>query len=353
MTLANQLIQQSNKFKVTSSCFYRRDSLVKRIMNTSVKELFPSNIISISTNCPLFAWLAANNETCQRLIQLGFLDSNVFNLRDQNVRGFYLLSYIVQHFFEVNKEMKQLVNQRVAMFGPGIHIGLHIRQGGNHGDFNDSRLFLNDKDIDSFIQCPLIQNISNPVIILISDSKQIKQQLIQNYSSMNIISYNNSAFHTEKAIIHGYVNQMIQSVFLDMLTLAKCDYIIGTWRSTYSLLSAAFQGHLPYFVMKNSKCSLPDLLHYSFVCLIIYYLFQMNQIIIPFIFLWVLLFYSFYHCCFLKRVDDYLYSGCIEYIKMDATKKINKQTEKKSIVSSTLGLAQFGIYPINRKYLLG
>ena len=49
----------------------------------------------------------------------------------------------------------------------------------------------------------------------------------------------------------------LDDVLVDMLSLASCDYIIGTWRSSYSLLAAAFQGHIPYYVSRNTPCFIP------------------------------------------------------------------------------------------------
>ena len=61
----------------------------------------------------------------------------------------------------------------------------------------------------------------------------------------------------QEAFAKRALEQRLQTMFVDMMTLARCTFIVGTYKSSFSTLAAAFQGHIPFYVRQRAKCFLP------------------------------------------------------------------------------------------------
>ena len=78
------------------------------------------------------------------------------------------------------------------------------------------------------------------------------------HPKLQVASNNRKAIHTMQVTGKKRDNDGMKDAFVEMLMVARCNKVIGTTRSTFSLCAAAFQGELPLLVgLKEGPCSIP------------------------------------------------------------------------------------------------
>lgn len=202
-------------------------------------------------------WMLYNEQTYHQVVQLGLLPEEPFSQTDPTLRGFALLSTVLRNHFIPHERILAAVKNRTKEFAGYTTVGFHIRKGDKHSDFKESRNFIYNGDVSSFSSCEVFSKVSNPLIFVASDSTEAKKQVELDNPTRKVIISSAVAQHTYSAVRKEGIKHLLDDVLIDMLTLASCDYVIGTWKSSYSILAGAFQGHLPYFVSRNKRCFIP------------------------------------------------------------------------------------------------
>ena len=104
------------------------------------------------------------------------------------------------------------------------------------------------------------------VLFVASDSTEAKNVIRANTRHV-VITVSSKARHSNGSMGLKKNIDILAESFADMLTVGSCDYVVGTWRSTFSVVAAAFQGRIPYFVARRKACFQPTYVDYCNVCL--------------------------------------------------------------------------------------
>ena len=248
--------------KIDGECFSRKATFSTQLFTSDIHSIFPDDVISIATNCPLFAWVLGNEHNYEKFVQLGFLPNEPFNSTDVSVHGFRLLSHILKNYFIFSNDITNVVTENRNAWKNRPSVGMHIRRGKSK-EFNEYTdvVFLSYDDVNGFINCSLLKNLTKPVIYVASDSMMMKQRIMKSNHSFSVITSSIRASHSSSALSNSN-SRVVGDVLIDILTVASCDYIIGTRSSTLTILAAAFQGNIPYLVGKNTDCYLSNVVNF-------------------------------------------------------------------------------------------
>lgn len=255
--LASSTSWSRTRLKAENICFRNNTPLVRLLRIYPLPSVINGTHIIVSSNCPLFMWMLYNEDTYNMVVSLGLLPKEPFYKRDASLRGFDLLSKVLRTYFIPKQHIQDRVNELVKDFRGYTTVGFHIRKADRTSDVKESRRFLFHNDVSAFSTCEVFTTLHNPLIFVASDSTEAKQQVEKENPTRKVITSSIVAHHTYFAVRKEKSKHYLDDVLVDMLSLASCDYIIGTWKSTYSLLAAAFQGHIPYYVSRNSRCFIP------------------------------------------------------------------------------------------------
>ena len=118
-----------------------------------------------------------------------------------------------------------------------------------------------DSDIQSFVQCEVVKKHTQAVLYVASDSAEAKKA-VEEASVNRVVTSSTIARHSNAAMRRDKNVDILTDAFIDMLTVASCDYVVGTWKSSFSVVAGAFQGKMPYFVKPWKKCVIPQSLGY-------------------------------------------------------------------------------------------
>ena len=254
-------LPEPKEYALYNGCFGEKPLLVKQLIHNPINNVFNDSYIVIQTNCPLFSWLTYNKDNYYSLIRLGILKNESFESSHPSIHGFNVLSNIMRKHIIFNREFMNGVNDRMQLIDHSKCISIHIRMGNYKSDIRDGRIFLFENDVMSFIDCPILKYYSNAPIFLTSDSRYAKSLFINNTHGHRIISSSTKVIHTSRV---SFDNNFMGTygAFLDLVTLGACKVLIGTSRSTFTMLAASLMGKLPYLVGKNSSCVLPKAYFY-------------------------------------------------------------------------------------------
>lgn len=258
--IGNSELGSCKNIRVQNICYFDNTPLVNRIKNESIQSIFNDTHICITSNCPLYHWIVYNEENYHKLVKLGLLPDIPYSQYEPSIHGFYLLSNIVRKHLIPKEYIQQLVKIRTKEFANNkeyTSVAFHIRKGDGRADFKESRIFLYGGDVTSFSTCSLFDTIKNPLIFVASDSTEAKRKVISDNPKRKVVVSSAIAKHSKLAVRKDSNKHVLDNVLVDMLSLASCDYLIGTWKSTYSMIAGAFQGRLPYFVPRGQKCFIP------------------------------------------------------------------------------------------------
>ena len=250
------------RLKMPNICFTKKSKVVQKLMVSPITRVFNADHIILSTNCPLFAWMLYNNETYSEIVRLGLLDDRPFESFSPSVHGFRLLSNIVRKHFIMNDDIRTAVQERRRIIGNDTCVAFHIRMGDKQSDFKEYRSFIFSGDIHAFSNCKVFQQYPNATIFVSSDSSFAKSVVLKDNSQRRVVTFSEKAQHSFSAVRSGKGRAVIHNLLVDIMTIASCDIVIGTYKSSFSLLAAAFQGNPPYWVARRSKCFLPDRIVY-------------------------------------------------------------------------------------------
>ena len=185
---------------------------------------------------------------------------NLVNETDHNMNGedlvFQVYSTILNRYFQFNKYAVQKVEQMLSRFRNRYLVGFHIRMGDAESDFKEGVHFLYKSDIARFVNCCYIDRSQDPVFYVASDSSAAKA--IIKMHAKNTVFQNATAVHSRGEIRRRHGTSGLQGVLVDILFLSKCHVIVGTKGSSFTYLAAAFQGHYPYYVTRNTDCYCPQ-----------------------------------------------------------------------------------------------
>ena len=243
-------------FEQHNWCFTGSSDAVKNLKAFEISSIFTSPYVVIKTNCPLFAWLPYNNNTYQALVRLGILENRPYESAHPSVHGYYVLSYVMKNHFIFNDDFMERVNNRRKILQDGNCISFHMRMGDKKSDFKETRSFIYESDIMSFINCSVVRESPSTPIFVSSDSSYAKEILMNNTQNYRVITYYQKAVHSGSFSFGKGINSTVDT-FLDLVTLGSCKEFVGTYASTFSILAASFTGKLPYFVTRNSSCFKP------------------------------------------------------------------------------------------------
>ena len=243
-------------FEQFNLCFTGNSDTVKNMKVYDIPSIFTKPYIIIKTNCPLFAWLPYNNNTYQALIQLVFLENRPYESAHPSVHGYYALSYVmINHFIFIDDFMERVHKRRKILQNENC-ISFHMRMGDKKSDFKETRSFIYESDLLSFINCPVVNEHPSAPIFVSSDSSYAKEIIMNNTQNHRVITYNQKAIHSGTfSFGKGFISTV--NTFLDLVTLGSCKEFVGTYASTFSILAASFTGKVPYLVTRNSTCFRP------------------------------------------------------------------------------------------------
>ena len=102
------------------------------------------------------------------------------------------------------------------------------------------------------------------MILVASDSSRAKM-MIRNYNPQKeVFWWVNKTTHTMTRYYRQTARAVVESSVFDLFSLASCDAMIGTFRSTYSLTAAALIGEVPYLVSRGSSaCTIPKVITFG------------------------------------------------------------------------------------------
>ena len=222
-----------------------------------IPSIFTKPYIIIKTNCPLFAWLPYNNNTYQSLVRLGMLEDKPFESAHPAIHGYNVLSYVMRNHFIFTYDFMNRVHRRKKDLQDGNCISFHMRMGDRKSDFKESRSFIYEDDLLSFIKWPVVnENVGVPIFVS-SDSSYAKEIIMNNTRNHRVVTYHQRAIHSGTFSFGKGLNSTINT-FLDLVTLGSCKEFVGTYASTFSILAASFTGKVPYLVTRNSSCFKPN-----------------------------------------------------------------------------------------------
>ena len=169
------------------------------------------------------------------------------NCSEENINSDSLYSSIL-HSFGFSDKINNIVNSIISPY-PSI-IGMHIRTG--QVDALRVRLknnigFAKENGSNFYLKCINDNAISGKIIYLASDSMNVKR--------------NSQLFHEHTVLSSELIpehsgtksNSALLSSLVDIVALSKCKVVIGTWKSTFSILASAL-GSVPLYVIKGSSC---------------------------------------------------------------------------------------------------
>ena len=231
-------------FVCAGSCFKEYGEISTLLRNTSLPNILRANRITVHTHCPLFQWILCNEENRRLLRARNLLPSYDANATSE-VNGFRFMSFILKKL-KIKPEILNEAKRRIGWESGKKVNAIHIRIG-RHRGFQDNSFFLLEDDIPRFAQCAskfdLIQNNT----YLASDSPIAKAYYSNRTAFPGYIVSSTVAKHTE-----GSVNRTIfTEAFTDMITMSLCSSLIGTWRSSYTTVTGAFQGNIPYYILRG------------------------------------------------------------------------------------------------------
>lgn len=242
-----------------NSCFYNRSAFANDLIRTPLRQVFKSPDLLLSTNCPLFYAVVRNPENYQRLLELGLVDPRLGNL---DVQAFFLLSKVLRTYVVPHPDVLDEVNAALAPYAGRYLVGMHIRCGNPLSDFRDQSTFIRSGRLSAFSRC--VKGIESAeksraiALVLASDSTRAKKTILSHNPKLEVASKKGRAVHTMLKSGQKPPSRGVKDVFVEMLLLARCQKLIGTQRSTFSLCAAAFQGQLPLLVgLKAGACSIP------------------------------------------------------------------------------------------------
>ena len=243
-------------FEQFNLCFTGSSDAVKNMKVYDIPSIFTKPYIIFKSNCPLFAWLPYNNNTYQALIRLGMLEDKPYESAHPAIHGYNVLSYVMRNHFIFSEDFMNRVNRRKKNLQDGNCISFHMRMGDKKSDFKETRAFIYENDLLSFIKCPVVnENVDVPIFVS-SDSSYAKEIIMNNTKNHRVVTYHKKAIHSGGFSFGKGLNSTINT-FLDLVTLGSCKEFVGTYASTFSILAASFTGKLPYFVTRNSSCFKP------------------------------------------------------------------------------------------------
>lgn len=245
-----------------NKCFYNKSELANRMIRKPLNQLYKNSDLILSTNCPLFYAILRNPENYQRLRELHLVDPSHGNL---DIQAFFLLSKVFQTYVVPHQNVLDEVNAVLAPFSNDYLVGMHIRCGNPLSDFRDQSTFIRAGRLPTFSHC--LSGIESGranrskqiALVLTSDSTRAKKKIMSYHPKLQVASNNRKAIHTMEVTGKKRDNDGMKDAFVEMLMLARCQKVIGTTRSTFSLCAAAFQGELPLLVgLKEGPCLIPQ-----------------------------------------------------------------------------------------------
>ena len=171
---------------------------------------------------------------------------------------FQLYSLILNRYFQFNARVREEVESLLSEYKNRYLIGFHIRMGDTESDFKETVHFIYKSDIIRFVNCSFIDQKRDPVFYVASDSSMAKAVIRMH--AKNAVYQNATAAHSGREIWKGHVASGLYGVLVDIMALAKCQFIIGTKGSSLTYLAAALHGHYPYYVTRNTDCYSPKTL---------------------------------------------------------------------------------------------
>ena len=226
-------------------------------MNSPLPTVFNHTSFALGTNCPLFHWILFNKYNYDRLVEAGLIDAIPFRRESTAKTSFKLMVNIIRNYLTVQPTVQQQVDQRRQTFNGQTSIGFHIRKGDKHADFKETRNFLYDRDVLAFPQCVIVQNHTNAVLYVASDSNEAKK-MVQKATHHRVIVSSTVARHSHAAMRKEKNVDILMDSFVDLLAVASCDFIVGTWKSSFSVVAGAFRGVTPYFVQPWKRYAIPE-----------------------------------------------------------------------------------------------
>lgn len=243
-------------FEQFNACYSDRSDFVKNAKQYDIPSIFNKPYLVIKTNCPLFAWLPYNFKTYQALVRLGILRNKPYESAHPAIHGFYVLSYVMRNHIKFSQFLLDKVDERRKHLNNGNCLSFHVRMGDLKSDFKESKSFIFETDLKSFVSCPIVNNYPNYLIFLSSDSSYAKNVIFNNTKDHKILSYDQRVKHSSLSSFSSASETTLSSL-LDILTLGSCKEFVGTYGSTFSVLAASLVGKVPYLVSRNKSCFIP------------------------------------------------------------------------------------------------
>ena len=211
----------------------------------------------ISTLFPLSDTFFNDRDAYSTVVSLKLVNASSDMGADTSI-VFQLYSIILNRYFQFNAHVKEEVENLLSEYKNRYLIGFHIRMGDTESDFKETVHFIYKSDIIRFVNCSFIDQKRDPVIYVASDSSVAKAVIRMH--AKNTVYQNATAAHSGREIWKGHVASGLYGVLVDIMALAKCQFIIGTKRSSLTYLAAALHGHYPYYVTRNTDCYSPKTL---------------------------------------------------------------------------------------------
>lgn len=155
----------------------------------------------------------------------------------------------VRSLFKPSSFLQELLNSYETQLGQGLRIGVHIRMGQGHSDWKDSRPFLNQNQVGSFIEklhqfvnnkMKRLQNKNSVKIFLSTDSTQEEKLMRRQFPGMIVTTSTLKRSHVG-GIYHARVEEeSVLKAVLDVMLLGKCDFLFLTPRSGFSKIGLYF-----------------------------------------------------------------------------------------------------------------
>ena len=193
-------------------------------------------------------------------VKLGVFHESDRDRYSSSVLGFMLMSHIVRNYVHVNPSISSEVNQFLSKYSGRYLVGFHLRMSDSSSDFREihkMERFLYFNDAMNVIDCKFIDYSRHPVLYVASDSSYVKEQ-IEAHSNSTVIVNRGRSLHTDHGMSDSDRLLAYHSVLFDILALSKCESLIVTKGSSFSFLAAAFLGHVPYYITRNTACYLPQ-----------------------------------------------------------------------------------------------
>lgn len=257
-----------HRVQMVNWCFRPYAGIAIQLKNESIHSIFTHPSFALSTNCPLFSWLLFNEENYNALVKIGLLEDVPYHSRDPRAHSFYLMSNILRKHVIVSPMIQEAVENRLRRFRNSTLVGFHIRKGDRHSDFKETRDFIYGDDVYQFARCSVVQSHPGAVLFVASDSTEAKN-VVKSSTRHPVITVASKARHSNGHMGQNTNIDILAESFTDMLTVGACDYVVGTWKSTFSVIAAAFQGNIPYFVARRKACFQPNYVDYWSVCLLL------------------------------------------------------------------------------------